>query len=162
FAQRQDGEITGAAGGPENPIITAATDIEAVTPRRSSSEDVDAGTIRRGSTETAKADPADLERATPTASKPTASKDVEPPSKRIYRVQLAAVDTENAAEVYWREAKTRLPQVLDGIEPMFNQREVGKRMFFRIWIGSFDKHADADNYCDWLKSKGQDCFVTLG
>ncbi|MGI9449401.1 MAG: SPOR domain-containing protein [Geminicoccaceae bacterium] len=155
-------DIANAAGGSKDsnnssdPLVTAATDIIAVTPRRSSLERIDAGGLRR-TTEIAKVDPAAGER-----SAPTTLEKVRRTAKRVYRVQLAAVDTENAAEIYWREVKTRLPDVLDGIEPLFDQREVDKRVFFRVWIGAFDKRADADNYCGWLKSKGQDCFVTPG
>lgn len=83
-------------------------------------------------------------------------------SGRIYRVQLAAVDTERAAEVFWREARSRIPDLFTGIEPTFDRGEVDKRIFYRIWIGEFEKRGDADNYCGQLKTKGQDCFVTRG
>ncbi|MEM8949648.1 MAG: SPOR domain-containing protein [Pseudomonadota bacterium] len=81
-------------------------------------------------------------------------------SGRLYRVQLAAVDNEAAARIFWRKANERLPDVFTDVEPIFNQRLVGERLFFRIWVGAFDKLVDADNYCGWLKEQGQDCFVT--
>ncbi len=80
----------------------------------------------------------------------------------IYRVQLAAVDDEPAAKAYWQEVQARLPNLFTDIEPLFDRREVGKRIFYRIWIGEFEKRADADDYCGELKSEGQDCFVTRG
>ena len=82
--------------------------------------------------------------------------------KRLYRVQLAAVDDEAAARVYWREVNQRLPDVFADVTPTFDRREVEQRLFFRIWVGEFDRRSEADNYCDWLKAKGQDCFVTRG
>lgn len=83
-------------------------------------------------------------------------------SKRIYRVQLAAVDNENAAETFWQEVTTNQPDLFADVEPIFDRREVDERIFFRIWIGEFEKRVDADDYCGWLKGKGQDCFVTRG
>ncbi len=83
-------------------------------------------------------------------------------SELIYRVQLAAVDDEPAAEAYWQEVQARLPKLFTGIEPLFDRREIGKRTFYRIWIGEFEKRADADDYCGQLKGEGQDCFVTRG
>jgi len=135
----------------------ASTEIQAVTPRPSSSENVNSGIRLRGVTETANANATVGERTA--RAEPDGNRQ---PSKRIYRVQLAAVDGEKDAEIYWREAKTRLPAVLDGVEPIFDRREVDQRIFFRVWIGAFDKRTEADNYCGWLKSKGQDCFVTRG
>lgn len=82
--------------------------------------------------------------------------------KRLYRVQLAAVDDEAAAQGYWREANLRLPDVFADVTPTFDRREVEQRLFFRIWVGEFDRRSEADNYCNWLKTKGQDCFVTRG
>lgn len=83
-------------------------------------------------------------------------------SERIYRVQLAAVNDEAAAEKYWREVTTRLPELFAEIEPIFDRRKVDERVFFRIWIGEFEQRTDADDYCVRLKSQGQDCFVTRG
>lgn len=84
------------------------------------------------------------------------------PSGRIYRVQLAAVDDESAAETFWQDVRTRLPGLFSGIEPTFDRGEVDERIFYRIWVGEFDKRGDADDYCGQLKSSGQDCFVTRG
>jgi hypothetical protein len=84
------------------------------------------------------------------------------PSKRIYRVQLAAVDTEEAAQSYWRETKTSLPDLFANVEPLFDRREIDERIFYRVWIGEFDRRAEADEYCGAIKDKGQDCFVTRG
>ncbi|MGH1483992.1 MAG: SPOR domain-containing protein [Geminicoccales bacterium] len=83
-------------------------------------------------------------------------------SERIYRVQLAAVDNEIAAQEFWQELTTRLPGLFVDIDPVFDQREVDERIFFRIWVGAFEKRIDADDYCSMLSSKGQDCFVTRG
>lgn len=83
-------------------------------------------------------------------------------SKRIYRVQLAAVDNETAAQAYWQEVQTRLPGLFNGVEPLFDRGKVNKRIFFRIWIGEFDKRGEADDYCSRIKSEGHDCFVTRG
>ncbi len=84
------------------------------------------------------------------------------PARRVYRVQLAAVDNENAAETFWREARDRLPAMFSGIEPTFDRGEVDERIFYRIWVGAFEKRTDADDYCGKLKTNGQDCFVTRG
>ena len=82
------------------------------------------------------------------------------PRSRLYRIQLAAVDDEAAARSFWREASARLPDVFGDVEPIFDRREVNDREFLRVWIGAFDRHADAVNYCGWLQGQGQDCFVT--
>ena len=78
----------------------------------------------------------------------------------LYRVQLAAVDNEAAARVFWQEVNERLPGVFADVEPIFNQRLVDERLYLRIWVGAFESRPDADGYCGWLKLKGQDCFVT--
>ena len=80
--------------------------------------------------------------------------------QRLYRVQLAAVDNEAAARIYWREVNARLPGVFANVEPIYNQRVVGERLYLRIWVGAFDNRGDALGYCGWLKQQGQDCFVT--
>jgi hypothetical protein len=87
---------------------------------------------------------------------------IRPPQDRHspYRVQLAAVDNEAAAQIYWREANDRLPEVFESVTPVFDQRQVNDRLYFRIWVGAFGSKIDAAAYCDWLKSQGQDCFVT--
>ena len=79
---------------------------------------------------------------------------------RLYRVQLAAVDNQNAASAFWREVNERLPGVFADIEPIFDERLVDERIYLRIWVGQFGRRADALGYCGWLKEKGQDCFVT--
>ncbi|MEZ5935507.1 MAG: hypothetical protein R3F54_27030 [Alphaproteobacteria bacterium] len=37
-------------------------------------------------------------------------------------MQLAAVNNEAAAQVYWREVNERLPSVFAGIRPIFDER----------------------------------------
>jgi hypothetical protein len=81
-------------------------------------------------------------------------------NERLYRVQLAAVANEAAAEVYWREVNQRLPGVFADVDPVFNERVVDQRLYLRIWVGSFGQRSEADSYCSWLKEQGQDCFVT--
>lgn len=80
--------------------------------------------------------------------------------ERLYRVQLAAVDNEAAARIFWREVNARLPGVFTDVEPIFDKRVVDERQYLRIWVGAFDTVRDADGYCAWLKQQGQDCFVT--
>ncbi len=80
--------------------------------------------------------------------------------ERLYRVQLAAVDDEAAARVFWREVNQRLPGVFDDVQPIFDRRQVDRKEYHRVWVGAFDRHADAIDYCGWLKGQGQDCFVT--
>ena len=79
---------------------------------------------------------------------------------RLYRVQLAAFFSEEAARTYWREANQRLPGVFTDVEPIFDQRTVDERSYLRIWVGAFDSRVEADGYCGWLREQGQDCFVT--
>ena len=90
---------------------------------------------------------------------PPSSTDSEP-GGRLYRVQLAAVANEAAAQVYWREVNERLPGVFSGVEPVFDERVVEQRLYLRVWVGSFGLRREADSYCSWLKDRGQDCFVT--
>lgn len=79
---------------------------------------------------------------------------------RLYRVQLAAVDDEAAARIFWREVNQRLPGIFADVEPIFDRRQVEERLYLRVWVGAFDSRIDADGYCGWLKEQGQDCFVT--
>jgi|GEM_PF-3757583 len=79
---------------------------------------------------------------------------------RLYRVQLAAVDNENAASAFWREVNLRLPGLFADVEPIFDERLVDERLYLRIWVGEFARRDEALGYCGFLKGKGQDCFVT--
>lgn len=80
-------------------------------------------------------------------------------SAGLYRVQLAAVDSETDAWIYWREMNERLPGIFTDVVPVFNERMIDERRYLRIWVGAFTDQTDAISYCDWLKEQEQDCFV---
>jgi cell division septation protein DedD len=129
------------------------------------------GSDRSRSVEPAAASPAtskvalaDPAVAAPSVNEPekAAAPQAPPAAKRMYRVQLAAVNNEQRAQAFWQQAQTRLPALFDDIEPMFDRREVDNRIFYRVWVGAFDGRTAAEAYCGKLKNQGQDCFVTQG
>ncbi len=143
------------AGGPnaEEPISfpspsrpAAATDTsEPVTPRRVASTNSDrspAANDQPAATNVAALSPTD--QAAPTGR---------------YRVQLAAVRTDEDAERAWDLFQQQLGPSITGLKPFFERAETSNGIFFRVQVGPFSETTEANSLCVELKKQDVSCFV---
>ena len=74
-------------------------------------------------------------------------------------VQLAAVDSEEAARGEWRRLEHRYRGLLDGRTPTFTRTEHGGHIYWRVRTGGFADTAQAAVFCERVKQKGGGCAV---
>ena len=84
---------------------------------------------------------------------------VAPVAKGTTRVQLAALSTEAAAKLEWRDLNRRIPGLLAGHPPMFSRVEHAGHVFWRVRTGGFADQAAARSFCQRVKAKGLACSV---
>jgi Flp pilus assembly protein TadD len=76
------------------------------------------------------------------------------------RVQLASVDSEAGAKDEWRRLVKRMPDVLDGREPIIVKGELGDgRTVWRLRAGGFDDAAKASEFCGRVHAEGGVCIT---
>ncbi len=80
-------------------------------------------------------------------------------AKNGYRVQIAAVKTPQQAQQVWDKAK-QLPFLKN--QPVHIKKvDLGatKGIFYRVQVGQFLTHTDAQIFCQQLRNAGKDCFI---
>ncbi len=75
-----------------------------------------------------------------------------------YRVQIAAVVSDEAARREWLRYQGRHPDLLGRLSLLVQQAEVNNRNYFRVQAGPLDE-AGARRLCNALKSQDVDCLV---
>lgn len=81
----------------------------------------------------------------------------------VYRVQLGAFRSRDAAEKAWVSIGKKHRVLLDDARYRVSSKEVkGKGVFYRLQVGNFPKKADASDLCRRLKAEKQDCLVAKG
>lgn len=75
------------------------------------------------------------------------------------KVQLAALSTEQAARLEWRDLSRRIPGLLAGRQPMFTRVEHAGHVFWRVRTGGFADQAAARAFCQRVRAKGLACSV---
>jgi len=75
------------------------------------------------------------------------------------RVQLAALSSEEAAKVEWRNLSRRVPGLLAGHQPIFSKVEHAGHVFWRVRAGGFADQAAARAFCQEARAKGLACTV---
>jgi SPOR domain len=74
-------------------------------------------------------------------------------------VQLAALTSEDAAHNEWQQLSKRMPDLLNGRQPVFTRAERDGHTFWRVRTAGFADVAQARAFCDHVRAKGGGCSV---
>ena len=74
-------------------------------------------------------------------------------------VQLAAFETQQAAEQDWGKLSERMPGLLGGRRPEVERAEVAGHVVYRLRTGGFANLTAARDFCIKVQGKGGDCTV---
>lgn len=76
-----------------------------------------------------------------------------------YRLQLAAVSSQQEAARVWSTLSSKYRTMLAGQTPLFQRVTVNQKTVYRIQIGPFAEKAATERLCASYKSQGLDCFM---
>jgi hypothetical protein len=95
------------------------------------------------------------------AKPPLAAVEARPPAAAGHpaTVQLAAVTSEDAARNEWQLLARRMPELLNGHQPVFSRIERNGHTFWRVRTAGFADVAQARSFCDRIRAKGAGCTV---
>ena len=74
-------------------------------------------------------------------------------------VQLAALESEDAARAEWGRLQKRFPEMLGARQPTIQRTEKDGKTLWRIRTGPFTDFADATGFCAKLRAKGAACAL---
>lgn len=74
-------------------------------------------------------------------------------------VQLAAVDSEQAAQAEWQRLAKRMPELLGDRRPVVQRADREGRTIWRVRTGGFADVADATGFCARVRTKGGACSI---
>jgi hypothetical protein len=74
-------------------------------------------------------------------------------------VQLAALTSEQAAHEEWQQMTKRMPELLNGHQPVFTHIERDGHSFWRVRTAGFTDVTQARTFCEHVKAKGGSCSV---
>ena len=93
-----------------------------------------------------------VEHATATAAMPV-------PEAHSTAVQLAAFETQQAAEQDWGKLSEKMPGLLGGRRPEVERADVAGHVVYRLRTGGFASLMAAKEFCVKVQGKGGDCTV---
>ena len=102
--------------------------------------------------------PATGEKPAASAKASTASPPVASPMTGT-QVQLAALDSEQAAKAEWQRLSHKLPGLLSSRQPAVQRAEHDGKVIFRLRTGGFTDVAAATAFCTQVRSKGAGCSI---
>lgn len=91
---------------------------------------------------------------------PTAIRQAPAPAAGGTLVQLAAVDSEGAAQTEWQRLAKRMPGLLGDRQPVVQKAERDGRALWRLRTGGFLDIAEATAFCARVRAKGGACSIT--
>ena len=74
-------------------------------------------------------------------------------------VQLAALDSEEAAHDKWAELSKRFPALLGDRQPVYIQAQRDGHTFWRVRTTGFQDVTQAQNFCARVRTAGGGCTV---
>jgi hypothetical protein len=74
-------------------------------------------------------------------------------------VQLAAFDSQQAAEQDWGKMAEKMPRMFDGHKPQVVQAHLAGHTVYRLRTGGFGTLAAATAFCGEVRAKGGDCSI---
>lgn len=81
------------------------------------------------------------------------------PSAAGTLVQLAAVESEDAAQTEWQRLAKRMPDLLGDRRPVVQRADRDGRAVWRVRTGGFTDIADATAFCARVRAKGAACSL---
>ena len=75
------------------------------------------------------------------------------------RVQLAALDSQDAALREWERLAHRMPTLFDGRHPIFAEAHVNGHTFWRVRTAGFTSVTEATQFCNDVHARGAACTV---
>jgi cell division septation protein DedD len=89
----------------------------------------------------------------------TVAEPVQKATTGAFRIQLAAVKSDDAAQAAWKKMLKTHPDVLNGLKLNVVKVDRGDGALFRVQGGPFADRAAAETACGKLKQKSQACLV---
>jgi cell division septation protein DedD len=76
-------------------------------------------------------------------------------------VQLISIRSRDRARPAWAKLQKAHPALLGNRELSIQKADLGDRgVYYRVRAGFFAERASASDFCNALKTRGQDCLVT--
>lgn len=75
------------------------------------------------------------------------------------QVQLAALQTQDAAMAEWQRLSKRFPDLLGSKQPAISRTERDGKIFWRLRAGGFADVASATAFCGQVRAKGASCSL---
>lgn len=82
-----------------------------------------------------------------------------PAAVGVTMVQLAAVDTEQAAQAEWQRLAKRIPDALGDRRMVLQRADRDGKAVWRVRTGGFTDVADATAFCARVRAKGASCTI---
>ncbi len=80
-----------------------------------------------------------------------------------WKVQISAHRSQEEAQAAWREFAASYPDLARDRTPEIMRADLGERgIYFRLRVATAPSRDAANQYCDILKARGQDCLVVQG
>ncbi len=169
MADGSGGDSVKMQSGPEKPALAALHALEAKAPAAGAPPPAVAPVIPAvppaSAPAAAAASPPPASVAAPIVatparvSPPASSAAPQRPAPAATQVQLAAMDSRQAAMAEWQRLAQRMPALLDNRQPTVERAEVGGRTVWRLRTAGFATIAVATQFCQQVRAQGGGCSI---